>query len=89
MSADILAVVKAFPNALVNGLVGLVQLLVTLVPVVALAVLVRGRHWYLLLLVLASVVAAIAMSLLTGVIDESVPLEQLGYDRVASWFIGS
>ncbi|MDG1784744.1 MAG: hypothetical protein P8H61_02395, partial [Ilumatobacter sp.] len=66
VSADILAVVEAFPNALVNGLVGLVQLLVTLVPVVALVVLVRGRRWYLLLLLaLASVVAAIAMSLLT------------------------
>ena len=90
VSADILAVVEAFPNALVNGLVGLVQLLVTLVPVVALVVLVRRRRWYLLmLLVLASMVAAITMSLLTGVIDESVPREQLGYDRVVSWFIGS
>jgi uncharacterized protein (TIRG00374 family) len=90
VSTDILVLVEALPAALVNGLVGLIQLLVTLVPVVALVALTRGRHWYLLLLLLlASVVALIAMSLLTGVIDESVPLEQLGYDRVESWFIGS
>lgn len=90
VSADFLAVVDAFPNALVDGLVGLVQLLVTLVPVVALVVLVRGRCWYLLLLLgLATVVAATAMSALTGVVNDSVPLEQLGYDQVSSWFIGS
>ena len=90
VSADILALVDAFPEALVNGLVGLVQLVAALMPVVALVVLVRGRHWQLLaLMTLASVVAVTAMSVLTGVIEESVPREQLGYDSVSSWFIGS
>ncbi len=90
VSADILSVVEALPEALVNGLVGLVQLVAAAVPVVALAVLLRGRHRQLLLLMLlASIVAGIAMSLLTGVVEKSVPRDQLGYDSVTSWFIGS
>lgn len=90
ISSDVLALVDGLPNAMVNGLVGLVQMLATLMPFVAVFVLFRSRYWQLsLLMVLASVIAAGAMSMLTGVIEESVPLDQLGYEQVESWFIGS
>ncbi|MDG1267181.1 MAG: hypothetical protein P8O03_12725, partial [Ilumatobacter sp.] len=90
ISSDVLALVDGLPNAMVNGLVGLVQMLATLMPFVAVFVLLRSRYWQLsLLMVLASVIAAGAMSILTGVIEESVPLDRLGYGQVESWFIGS
>ena len=90
ISTDILALVEALPAALVNGLVGLVQMLATLMPIVAVFVLFRSRYWQLsLLMALASVIAAVAMPFLTGFIEESVPLDRLGYDQVESWFIGS
>lgn len=90
VSADVLELVAALPDAMVNGLVGLVQLLAVIVPIAAVLVLARTRRWQLILLMLlASVIASIAMSLLTGVVEESVPRAQLGYDRVDSWFIGS
>ena len=90
ISIDILELVDALPDALVNGLVGLVQLLALLTPIVAVFLLLRAKQWQLtLLMVLASVIAATTMSLLTGVIEESVPRDQLGYDRAESWFIGS
>jgi len=90
ISVDVLALVDGLPDALVNGLVGLVQMLATLMPFVAVFVLFRSRYWQLsLLMVLASVIAAGAMALLTGVTEESVPLDQLGFEQVNSWFIGS
>ena len=45
ISTDILALVEALPAALVNGLVGLVQMLATLMPIVAVFVLFRSRYW--------------------------------------------
>ena len=90
VSVDILTLVDGLPAALVNGSVGVVQLLATLTPIVAVFALFRSRHWQLtVLMVLASVIAAAAMSLLTGLVEESVPLDQLGFDQVNSWFIGS
>ena len=90
VSVDILTLVDGLPAALVNGSVGVVQLLATLMPIVAVFALFRSRHWQLtVLMVLASVIAAAAMSLLTGLVEESVPLDQLGFDQVNSWFIGS
>jgi undecaprenyl-diphosphatase len=90
ISTDILELFSGLPDALVNGLVGLVQLLATLMPVVVVFALFRSRSWQLsLLMVLASLIAAVTMALLTGVVDASVPAEQLGFDQVDSWFIGS
>lgn len=90
ISTKILALFDALPAALENGLVGLVQMLATLVPIIAVFVLYRSRRWQLsLLMVLASVIAAIAMPLLTEFVEESVPRDLLGYAQVESWFIGS
>ena len=47
ISVDVLALVEGLPAALVNGLVGLVQMLATLMPIVAVFVLVRSRYWQL------------------------------------------
>ena len=58
ISTKILALFDALPAALENGLVGLVQMLATLVPIIAVFVLYRSRRWQLsLLMVLASVIA--------------------------------
>ncbi len=90
VSTDLLLLVDGLPRALVNGLVGLVQLLAALAPVAALVVLVRTRQWALMfLMVLAATIAGVALVLLSGVVEESVPIEELGFEAVDSWFVGS
>ena len=90
VSTDLLVLVGALPMALVNGLVGLVQLLAVLAPVVALIVLVRARQWQLMfLMALAAALAGVALVLLSGMVNDSVPIEELGFEAVDSWFIGS
>ncbi len=82
ISTDILELFSGLPDALVNGLVGLVQLLATLMPVVVVFALFRSRSWQLsLLMVLASLIAAVTMALLTGVVDASVPASSWGSTR--------
>ena len=90
VTIDLLTLVDALPSAIVNGLFGLVQLLAVLAPILAVVVLVRRRQWQLMMLMaLAAGLAGTALVLLSGVVDESVPVEDLGFDRVDSWFIGS
>ncbi len=89
-SIDLLALVDGLPDAIADGLVGLVQLIATITPVVVAVVLVFRRNLRLLfVLVLAAVLAAIGTSLLSGTLEESIPINQLGYDTVNSWFVGS
>ncbi len=90
VSTDLLTLVDGLPSALVNGLVGLVQLLALLAPTVALIVLVRARLWQLMfLMALAAGLAGVTLVLLSEVVNSSVPVADLGFDRVDSWFIGS
>ena len=89
-TVDLIALFDGLPAALADGLVGLVQLLATLAPFVVLIVLVRYRQFELLvLMVLAGALAAAAMALLSGLVEQSVPISELGFDTVNSWFIGS
>jgi hypothetical protein len=87
---DVLAVVESLPQALINGLIGLVQLTAIVVPAVAgVMLIVRRRFVLLALCVLAASLAAVIMALLGNVIEDSIPFEELGFERAGSWFIGS
>lgn len=89
LTVDVLALVDGLPAALVNAMVGLVQLLTLVVPIVVVLGLLRTRQWTLLsLLALSAGIAAGSMVVLSDLVEESIPLESLGYDRVDSWFIG-
>jgi undecaprenyl-diphosphatase len=90
VTLDILSIVNELPPALRDGLVGLVQFVATLVPVVAaIYLLIRRRFSLLFILALAAALAAITMSLLTGVVDDSIPVSELGFETANSWFVGS
>ncbi len=90
LTVDLLAVVDGLPSALTDGLVGLVQLVATIGPLVGIILLLRRRRFQLLaLMALAALIAAVAMVLLSDVVEESVPLAELGFDGVNSWFVGS
>ncbi|MDX2381084.1 MAG: lysylphosphatidylglycerol synthase transmembrane domain-containing protein [Acidimicrobiia bacterium] len=89
-TVDVLAVVESLPQAVVNGLIGLVQLTAIVVPAIAMVLLVVRRRFVLLALcLLAAVLAAVIMALLGNVVEESIPFEELGFERASSWFIGS
>ena len=89
-SIDLLALVDGLPNAIADGLVGLVQMVATIAPiVVAIVLLLRRQLRLLFVLVLAAGLAAIGTSLLSSTLEESIPIEDLGYDTVNSWFVGS
>ena len=87
---DVLDLFDDMPAAIGDGLVGLVQFAATLAPVVIVAILVwRRRFVELSILGLAALLAAVMMALLSNVVDAAIPLDELGYERVNSWFIGS
>jgi uncharacterized protein (TIRG00374 family) len=89
VAVDVLRLFDTLPRSLVEGLVGVVQLLALVLPVVVVLVLVRGRQFALLgILVLAAVISAAAMALLSGVVQDSVPVEEIEFERFTSWFIG-
>lgn len=89
-TVDVLSVVDGLPRALVDGLVGMVQLTATVVPIIAgVYLIVRRRYLLLSLCLLAAAIAALTMLALGGFIEESIPIDELGFDRVDSWFIGS
>lgn len=90
VTVDILALVEDVPSALSDGMVGVVQLAATIAPVVVLIVLLRQRRFALLaILLLASLIAAVAMALLSGTVDDTIPIAELGFEGTNSWFIGS
>jgi undecaprenyl-diphosphatase len=90
LSAELLLLVDGLPDAIADGLVGLVQLIATLLPFV-LAGFMLWRREFLELLILAGAagLAALVMSLLSNVVEDSVPIDELPFDGVNSWFIGS
>lgn len=89
-TVDVLTLVESLPQALVNGLIGLVQLTALVVPIIAaVLLLVRRRFILFSLCVLAAILAAVIMAVLSNVIHESIPFDELGLERASSWFIGS
>jgi uncharacterized protein (TIRG00374 family) len=90
VTIDILTIVSDLPSALTDGMVGLVQLAATLAPLVAVVVLVKHRAFVLLLiLALDAGIAALSMALLSGTVDNSIPISELDFEGTNSWFIGS
>ena len=90
VTLDVLLIVEDLPPALRDGMVGLVQLLATLAPIVAAIYLVWRREFALLfILALAATVAGVLMSLLAGTVEDTVPIAELGFERTNSWLIGS
>jgi len=90
LSVDILGLVDQLPDAVVDGLVGAVQLVVTVVPFIAAVYLVVRRRFVLFgLCTLAALIASTLMALLGGLVEESIPYDQLAFTRANSWFIGS
>ena len=90
LTIDILNLVAGLPPALTDGMVGLVQLAATAAPIVVLILLAWKRNFSLLLiLLLAAAIAAFSMALLSGTVDDTIPIQELGFERTNSWFIGS
>jgi uncharacterized protein (TIRG00374 family) len=88
-SANLLQLVALLPRALVEGMVGVAQVAAIVVPIGAAAVLVwRRRFVPLVSSAAAAALAAGLMALLTGWFDDSVPADQLGFERFESWLIG-
>lgn len=89
VSSDIVALVENLPLGLRQFLVGVVQLLAVVVPLVVLAGLAWRRRWRLLgLIVLAGGLAALVTAGLTAWRSDSVPRAALAYQRIDSWFTG-
>ncbi len=90
VTIDLLNLFEDLPSALTDGMVGLVQLIATVAPAAALFLLLRHRQFALMaILLLAAGIAALSMSLLSGVIDDTVPISELAFEGANSWFIGS
>ncbi|HKY66689.1 MAG TPA: lysylphosphatidylglycerol synthase transmembrane domain-containing protein [Acidimicrobiales bacterium] len=86
---DVLSLVGRLPRSLVEGLVGVTQLAAVVLPVVVVVLLVWRRRFVLLgLLVTAAGLAAGLMALLSRLTRDAVPVEEIGFDRFESWFIG-
>ena len=89
-SVDVVALVDGLPDAIADGIVGLVQFGAALAPLaVAAWLLLQRRISQLLIVAGAAAFAAVLMALLGDVIDDSIPIAELGYGQVNSWFIGS
>lgn len=87
VSAELVRLFRRLPDGVEALLVGIVQVIGIGAPVVAAAVLVRGRRWRLLgLATLASAVAGAVMALLQGWLDRRIPPVQLSEDL--SWVGG-
>ena len=90
ISTDLLVLVDGLPPALVDGLVSLVQRLAVLAPAITLMVLVRACEWVLMVpWSWLPHIAGVGHVLLSGVVEDSVPIAELGFEAVDSWFIGS
>ena len=90
LTVDLIELFDQLPDALEDGLVGMVQLVATVAPIVAMVLLIIRRNFRLLfVLALAAALAALATSLLSSSLDKSIPVAQLGFNQVNSWFAGS
>ncbi len=89
IGVDILLLVDGLPDAVVDGLVGLVQVLATVAPLAVIVTLLRQRSWSQLAVVVGSAgFSVVGMWAVDQIVDERVPLEEFGIDRVNSWFVG-
>ena len=90
VSAELLLIVDDLPDAISDGLVGLVQLVATLLPFVIIGWMLWRREFLeLVILAGAAALAAGGMMLASNAVEGSVPIDELGFDGVDSWFIGS
>jgi uncharacterized protein (TIRG00374 family) len=86
---DALVLVGRLPRSLVEGLVGVTQLFAVVLPVVVVVLLLWRRRFLLLgLLVAAAALASAVMALLTHLTRDAVPVDDIGFERFESWFIG-
>jgi glycosyltransferase 2 family protein len=89
-SADLITLVDNLPSGIVSFLVGIVQFMALVAPVVVLGTLLWRRQLRLVgLLVLAAVLAGVTMSLLSGLLGDTVPTEAVARQRTDSWFTGA
>lgn len=89
LGVDVLRLVDGLPRTLVGGLVGVVQLVAIVVPVVVVGLLLWRRMLVLLgVLTAAGVGAAALMAVLSGRSEDTVPVDQLDFERFSSWVIG-
>jgi uncharacterized protein (TIRG00374 family) len=87
--ADLLNLVEALPRPAVEGLVGVIQLLAVVLPIVGVSVLVWRRRFALLgILVLAAAIASALNALLSGWFADTVPVEEMDFERFNSWLVG-
>jgi len=90
VSAELLLIFDDLPDAISDGLVGLIQLIATVLPFVILGRMLWRREFLeLVILAGAAALAAGGMALASNAVEGSVPIAQLGFDGVDSWFIGS
>ena len=86
---DVLNLVDALPRTIVEGLLGVVQLVAIVLPVAVVLGLLWRRAWALLgILAAAAALAAASMALLSSHVAASVPISQIGFDRYRSWLVG-
>ncbi|MCU0269523.1 MAG: flippase-like domain-containing protein [Acidimicrobiales bacterium] len=89
VSTDTVRLFSHVPDGLASLLVGLLQLLAVVGPVVLVGALVARRSFRLLVLLGAAAgLAAAVMALASSVAAETVPVSSLGTTKVDSWFIG-
>jgi len=88
-SRELIIALDGLPPIIVDGTVGLIQVLATVAPIAVLWTLLRQRSWSQLFVVVAAAgFAVIAFWLLDGFVELSIPLDEFGYERVNSWFVG-
>lgn len=89
IGADVLVLVDGLPRTLVGGLVGVVQLLALVVPVVVVGILIWRRLLVLLgILVAAASSAAAFMAVLSDQVEDTIPIDQIDFERFSSWVVG-
>jgi len=89
VSEDLVALAANVPSGLAGALVGLVQVMALVVPVVVVVALaVRKRLDLLGVVALATVFSGLVMALITAVVDEAAPTDVLSDDRLDEWFVG-
>ena len=86
---DVLNLVDSLPRTLVEGLLGVVQLVAIVLPGAVVLGLLWRRAWALLgILAAAAALAAASMALLSSHVAASIPISQIGFDRYRSWLVG-
>lgn len=86
---ELIVAVDGLPPVIVDGTVGLIQVLAAVAPIAVLWTLFRQRSWSQLFVVItAAGFAVVAFWVLDGFVELSIPLDEFGYERVNTWFLG-